>query len=36
MIWAFATIHWRDERFLMRFCKEIELKAEQYSPQVAL
>ena len=58
MIWAFATVHWRDERFLTQFCKagchdacklwgfsdgaalcmtesveEVELKAEQYSPQ---
>lgn len=22
VIWAFATVHWRDERFLTRFCKE--------------
>lgn len=33
VIWAFATVHWRDERFLTRFCKEVEVKAENYSPQ---
>eukprot|EP00928_Gymnodinium_smaydae_P026138 TRINITY_DN20611_c0_g1_i1.p1 TRINITY_DN20611_c0_g1~~TRINITY_DN20611_c0_g1_i1.p1 ORF type:complete len:958 (-),score=120.14 TRINITY_DN20611_c0_g1_i1:11-2884(-) len=33
MVWAFATVHWKDEEFLERFCNEIPKRIESYGTQ---
>mmetsp|Transcript_16873 Transcript_16873/g.39408 ORF Transcript_16873/g.39408 Transcript_16873/m.39408 type:complete len:814 (+) Transcript_16873:164-2605(+) len=33
VIWAYATVHWRDEHFLQDFCSEVVRKADRYTPQ---
>lgn len=33
VVWAFATVHWKDEAFLEHFCEEVVRRIESYSPQ---
>lgn len=33
VVWAFATIHWKQEQFLYRFCEEVMVRIEKYTPQ---
>jgi len=33
MVWAFATVHWRDDDFLRRFCEEVEAREDAYTTQ---